>query len=154
MLWSVAFISAPLLAEEGGNGHYFPRCNASFVDGVPSQPGFIACLKYLHYEGSLGADLGDCKARDHSIGPEISYTTARAGGRDLIAEFKWPHEFDHQKRPEGGTIFLEVLVKCRSRSESAAHYNSTRSIPCSRISSMKRCCQFWPSSWLAISMTM
>ena len=43
-------------AEEGGSGHYMPGSMASFMDGVPAEPGFIARLNYLHYSGSTGID--------------------------------------------------------------------------------------------------
>lgn len=49
-------IPASASAEEGGSGHYMPGSMASFIDGVPAEPGFIARLNYLHYSGSTGID--------------------------------------------------------------------------------------------------
>ncbi len=42
-------------AEEGGSGHYFPGSMASFADGVPAEPTFIARLNVLHYDGGIDA---------------------------------------------------------------------------------------------------
>ena len=57
-----------------------------------------------------GATFGGFKARAHGTGPVLSYATNIAG-QDLIAEFKWLHEFDNQKRLEGDTVFFKVLAK-------------------------------------------
>jgi hypothetical protein len=38
-------------AEEGGSGHYMPGSMSSFIDGVPTDPTFIARLNYLYYNG-------------------------------------------------------------------------------------------------------
>jgi hypothetical protein len=43
-------------AEEGGSGHYMPGSMSSFVDGVPTEPTFIARLNYLHYSGDTSVD--------------------------------------------------------------------------------------------------
>ena len=43
-------------AEEGGSGHYMPGSMSSFVDGVPTEPTFIARLNYLHYSGDTSID--------------------------------------------------------------------------------------------------
>ncbi len=42
-------------AEEGGSGHYMPGSMASFVDGVPSEPAFVARLNVVAYDGSVDA---------------------------------------------------------------------------------------------------
>jgi hypothetical protein len=57
-----------------------------------------------------GATLGDFKARDLGVGPVASYIV-KVGGRDLLSELKWLHEFGTQNRPEGSTVFLKVLYK-------------------------------------------
>jgi len=54
LVLTLAAISS-LRAEEGGSGHYFPGSMASFMDGVPSDPVFIARLNVLSYEGSIAA---------------------------------------------------------------------------------------------------
>jgi hypothetical protein len=57
-----------------------------------------------------GARLGAFKAREHYLGPVVSYMS-KVGGRDVIAELKWMHEFDNKNRPEGNTVFFKVLAK-------------------------------------------
>lgn len=57
-----------------------------------------------------GATFGDFKARSTGIGPVLSYAS-KVSGKDLIAEFKWLHEFDVERRPEGDTLFLKVVLK-------------------------------------------
>jgi len=44
LAWSFVLLPAsrPAMAEEGGSGHYQPGSMASFVDGVPQKPTFIA----------------------------------------------------------------------------------------------------------------
>ena len=39
------------LAEEGGSGHYFPGSMSSFIDGIPSEPGFVVRAQYIGYDG-------------------------------------------------------------------------------------------------------
>ena len=50
------FIAPAINAEEGGSGHYMPGSMASFVDGVPTDPTFIARLNYIHYDGNIDAN--------------------------------------------------------------------------------------------------
>lgn len=57
-----------------------------------------------------GATLGAFRARAHGLGPVISYTS-KVGGRDIIAELKWLHEFENQNRLEGDTVFFKILAK-------------------------------------------
>lgn len=57
-----------------------------------------------------GATLGAFRARAHGLGPVISYTS-KVGGRDVIAELKWLHEFENQNRLEGDTVFFKILAK-------------------------------------------
>jgi hypothetical protein len=40
----------------------------------------------------------------------VSYVS-KVGGRDVIGEIKWMHEFDNKNRPEGDAVFLKVLAK-------------------------------------------
>ncbi|WP_057831822.1 SphA family protein [Colwellia sp. TT2012] len=42
----------PIMAEEGGSGHYMPGSMSSFIDGVPPEPTFITRLNVLEYNGS------------------------------------------------------------------------------------------------------
>lgn len=43
-------------AEEGGSGHYLPGSMASFIDGVPAEPTFIARINVIHYDGDVEAN--------------------------------------------------------------------------------------------------
>ncbi len=61
-------------------------------------------------DGGSGATFGSFKARSYGIGPVASYSR-KLWGNDFIAEFKWLHEFDVKRRPEGDTLFLKALVK-------------------------------------------
>jgi hypothetical protein len=51
-LFLLLFSVMALHAEEGGSGHYMPGSMASFMDGVPTSPTFIARLNYINYQGS------------------------------------------------------------------------------------------------------
>ena len=42
-------------AEEGGGGHYAPGVAATFIDLLPTEPGFILQPIYLYYKGDTGA---------------------------------------------------------------------------------------------------
>ena len=50
------FIVPAVNAEEGGSGHYMPGSMASFADGIPADPTFIARLNYIHYDGNIDAN--------------------------------------------------------------------------------------------------
>jgi len=50
-------MAAPLLAEEGGSGHYLPGAISSFVDGVPAKETFIVRYNLLYYNGSVAANV-------------------------------------------------------------------------------------------------
>ena len=49
--------SCPLVAEEGGSGHYFPGSMSDFIDGVPPSPTLIVRYNQLYYSGSVGAGV-------------------------------------------------------------------------------------------------
>jgi hypothetical protein len=49
-------LSSLAQAEEGGSGHYLPGSMASFMDGVSSEPTFIARINYINYDGSNSAN--------------------------------------------------------------------------------------------------
>jgi len=55
-LMLLLFIAPTLHAEEGGSGHYMPGSMASFADGVPTSPTFIARLNYIFYDGEIDAN--------------------------------------------------------------------------------------------------
>ena len=63
----------------------------------------------VHFVGD-GATFGDFEAKTVGAGPVLSYVT-KAGCNDLVAELKWLHEFDTERRLEGDTVFLKVMYK-------------------------------------------
>ena len=44
------------------------------------------------------------------IGPVVSYA-GKANGHDVVAELKWLHETDTEKRLEGDLLWLKVVFK-------------------------------------------
>jgi hypothetical protein len=66
--------------------------------------------RQLNGDSGKGANLGDFKARAHGIGPVIS-CVSKVGGKDVLAELKWLHEFDNRNRVEGDTIFFKIMAK-------------------------------------------
>ena len=44
-------------AEEGGSGHYLPGAIASFVDGTPTAPTFVARYDFIYYDGSISIPI-------------------------------------------------------------------------------------------------
>jgi hypothetical protein len=61
-------------------------------------------------DSGSGATFGDFEAMTVGAGPVVSYIS-KVGGHDLMAEFKWLHEFNTEKRLEGDTFFLKVVYK-------------------------------------------
>ena len=61
-------------------------------------------------DSGAGATFGDFKARTTGVGPVFSYI-GKAGGNDLLTEFKWLHEMGVEKRLSGDTLFLKVAMK-------------------------------------------
>jgi hypothetical protein len=61
-------------------------------------------------DSGSGATLGDFEGKTVGAGPVVSYAS-KLGGHDLIAEFKWLHEFSTKNRLEGDTLFLKVIYK-------------------------------------------
>lgn len=83
---SVIFaLSAVALAEEGGSGHYLPGSMASFMDGVPTKPTFIARLNYIHYSGR--ADVTVALGGEHVVDMDA---TSNAYGVTVL----WAPEWD------------------------------------------------------------
>ncbi len=91
------------------------------VEGTLAQhfpiPGGLAGLgasafyyKQISDDSGDGATFGGFRAQDAGIGPVVSYIT-KVGGKDLIAELKWLHEFDVRRRLEGDTVFLKGIFK-------------------------------------------
>jgi hypothetical protein len=44
-------ICSPLVAEEGGAGHYIPGGMGTLIDASPTKPGWVAEAIYMHYSG-------------------------------------------------------------------------------------------------------
>lgn len=61
-------------------------------------------------DSGAGASFGDFEARSVGLGPVVSYAS-KVDGHDVIAEFKWLHETNTNKRLEGDTLFLKVIYK-------------------------------------------
>jgi hypothetical protein len=84
---------------------HFPLGNGGASAGVT---GFW--YEQVTGDSGSGATFGAFKARDRGVGPVVSYSR-KLWGNDLIAEFKWLHEFDVERRPEGDILFLKALMK-------------------------------------------
>ena len=98
--------------ESGTQGHldgtlsqHFP-----FAGGVAGVGVSGYYYEQLTADRGDGATFGDFEAKTVGAGPVISWIT-KAGCSDLIAELKWLHEFDTERRLEGDTVFLKVLYK-------------------------------------------
>lgn len=57
-----------------------------------------------------GATFGDFEGRTAGLGPVLSYTK-KVGNHDVIAEVKWLHEMETQKRLEGDYLWFKLIVK-------------------------------------------
>lgn len=64
----------------------------------------------LQGDSGDGATFGDFKARALGIGPVISYVQSFSN-HDFMAAFKWLHEQGVERRPEGDTLFLKLMLK-------------------------------------------
>ena len=66
--------------------------------------------KQITGDSGSGATFGDFKARALGVGPVVSLSR-KLNQSDLIAEFKWLHESGVERRAEGDTLFLKVMLK-------------------------------------------
>jgi len=64
----------------------------------------------LSGDSGAGASLGSFKARANGIGPTVSFSKKLSDHYSFIGEFKWLHEFSNQRRPEGNTLFLKLML--------------------------------------------
>jgi hypothetical protein len=64
--------------------------------------------KQVTGDSGAGATFGDFKAKTVGIGPVVSYIS---NDKRVLTELKWLHETETEKRLEGDTIFLKVMVK-------------------------------------------
>lgn len=66
--------------------------------------------KQITDDSGEGANFGAFRARDAGIGPVLSYSR-KVGGKDVIIEGKWLHEFATKNRLQGDIFWLKVMVK-------------------------------------------
>lgn len=64
----------------------------------------------VNADSGAGATFGDFEARSIGAGPVISFIT-KLHGHDLLAELKWLHEFETERRLKGDTAFFKLLYK-------------------------------------------
>jgi hypothetical protein len=62
-------------------------------------------------DSGSGATFGDFEAKVAGVGPVVSYIKQYGNKDKLMAELKWLHEFDVEKRPEGDTVFFKLLYQ-------------------------------------------
>lgn len=88
----------------------------TFIQHLPLLGGFagIGATGYWYQQvtgdSGSGANYGDFKSKTVGAGPVIAYSS-KVGGKDIVAELKWLHEFDTERRAEGDTLFIKVLAK-------------------------------------------
>lgn len=80
LLATTILLSLPVVAEEGGSGHYMPGSMSSFMDGVPTDQTFITRLNILDYQGSYehslpfaGTEAADVDVSSKAIGLTMLY---------------------------------------------------------------------------------
>jgi hypothetical protein len=60
-------------------------------------------------DSGSGASFGKFEARTNGIGPVLSFV-GEASGHKAIAELRWMHEYEVQKRLSGDTLFLKAML--------------------------------------------
>jgi hypothetical protein len=66
--------------------------------------------KQLTADSGSGATLGDFEGKTVGMGPVISYAR-KIGGNDIIAELKWLHETETEKRLQGDVYWFKFVYK-------------------------------------------
>jgi len=61
-------------------------------------------------DSGAGATFGDFEGHTTGVGPVASYVF-KLGKVDMIAEVKWLHELDTQRRMEGDTVWFKLVAK-------------------------------------------
>ena len=77
------------LAGAGITGHYYKQVTA---------------------DSGSGATLGDFEGKTAGYGPVVSYTS-KIAGNDIVAELKWLHETDTEKRLKGDIYWFKFVYK-------------------------------------------
>jgi hypothetical protein len=103
------------LRKENRNGGA-ERADGTLAQHFPAFGGLAGIGVSAYYykqvtgDGGDGATLGDFEGKTAGIGPVASYA-GKFGGRDIVAELKWLHETDTEKRLEGELVWLKVVCK-------------------------------------------
>ncbi len=66
--------------------------------------------KQLTADSGDGATLGDFEGKTVGIGPVVSYAS-KIATHDIVAELKWLHETDTEKRLEGDIVWFKFVYK-------------------------------------------
>jgi hypothetical protein len=66
--------------------------------------------KQLTADGGNGATLGDFEGKTVGIGPVVAYAS-KIHTHDVVAELKWLHETDTEKRLEGDIVWFKAVFK-------------------------------------------
>ena len=61
-------------------------------------------------DSGSGATFGDFEARTAGLGPVVSYAF-KISKVDMLAEAKWLHEFETEKRLEGNIVWFKLIAK-------------------------------------------
>ena len=113
------FVGADFNEENSGTNY---KSGTQFhLDGTLAQhfPAFgglagvgVSAYYYKQVTGDTGdgATLGDFEGKTVGVGPVASYA-GKLGGHDIVAELKWLHETDTEKRLEGEFVWLKVVYK-------------------------------------------
>lgn len=73
-------ICSPLVAEEGGAGHYMPGGMGTLIDTPPTKPGWVAEAIYMHYSGEASISRSFPIAGLLAAGIEATSDAAMVGG--------------------------------------------------------------------------
>ncbi len=66
--------------------------------------------KQVTADSGDGATLGDFEGKSVGIGPVVSYA-GKIATHDIVAELKWLHETDTEKRLEGDIVWFKLVYK-------------------------------------------
>ncbi len=66
--------------------------------------------KQVTADSGDGATLGDFEGKSVGIGPVVSYAS-KIATHDIVAELKWLHETDTEKRLEGDIVWFKFVYK-------------------------------------------
>jgi len=117
----------PVMAEEGGSGHYLPGSTGSFIDGVPLTEAFITRVNMIYYHGSVEAGKRLPIAGQTTLGAE-----ATSLGLALTVAWRPPLEIDKRwSYAMSATIpflFMDVDVEAATGPGSVSRSSSTNAL--------------------------